>query len=91
MDCSSLWLFLTGATALNLYEAIVVPMPNKRTDGYASQYAIELDFIAIAESTYKIALLSQDEIDNCVRSSSFSVCINDFFVLNCSRHTPNIT
>ena len=70
--------FVTGATALNLYRAIPVPMPIKGTDGYASPYAIESDFIAIAESTHKIALLSQDEIGRCVGSSSFSVCINGF-------------
>ena len=40
-----------GATALNLYRAIPVLMHNERTDGYSSQYAIECDFIAIAEST----------------------------------------
>ena len=70
--------FVTGATALNLYRAIPVPMPNEGTDGYSSQYAIESDFIAIAESTHKIAFLSHDEIDRCVGSSSFSVCINGF-------------
>ena len=51
-------------------------MPNEGTDGYASQYAIEFDFIAIDESTHKIAPLSQDEIDRCVGSRSFSVCFN---------------
>ena len=69
---------VTGATALNLCRAIPIPMPNGGTNGYASQYAIESDFFAIAESTHKIALLSQDEIDRCVGSSSFSVCINGF-------------
>ena len=55
-------------------------MHNEGTDGFVSQYAIELaiDFIAIAESTHKIALLSQDENDWCVGSSSFSVCIIAF-------------
>ena len=53
-------------------------MPNEGTDGYSAQYAVELDLIAIAESTHKIALLSQDEINRCVGSSSFSVCINGF-------------
>ena len=67
-----------GATALNLYRAIPVLMHNEGTDGYSSQYAIESDIIAIAESTHKIALLSQDEINRCVGSSSFSVCINGF-------------
>ena len=67
-----------GATALNLYIAIPVPMHNEGTDGYSSQYAIESDFIAIAESTHKIALLPEDEINRCVESSSFSVCINGF-------------
>ena len=52
-------------------------MPNDGTDGHASQYAIESDFIAVS-STQKIALLSQDEINRCVGSSSFSVCINGF-------------
>ena len=70
--------FVTGATALNLYRAIPVPMPNEGTDGYASQYAMDSDFIAIAESTHKIDLLSQDEIDRCVGTISFSVCINGF-------------
>ena len=36
-------------------------MPNDGTDGHASQYANESDFIALS-STQKIALLSQDEI-----------------------------
>ena len=62
--------FVTGATDLNLYRAIPVPMPNEGTDGHASQFAFESDFIAIAESTHKMALLLQDEIDRCVGSSS---------------------
>ena len=52
--------FVTEATALNLYRAIPVPLPNEGTDGYSAQYAIESDLIATAESTHKIALLSQD-------------------------------
>ena len=70
--------FVTGATALNLYRAIPVPMPNEGTDRYASQYAIQSDFIAIAESAHKIAFLAHDEIVRCIGSSSFSVCIKGF-------------
>ena len=55
-------------------------MSNEGTDGFASQYAIELDFFAIAESTHKIALVSQDENDRCVGLSSFSDCIIGFSV-----------
>ena len=69
--------FVTTATVLNLYKAIPIPVPNDGTDGHASQYAIESDFIAVS-STQKIALLSQDEINRCVGSSSFSVCIDGF-------------
>ena len=69
--------FVTAATVLNLYKAVPIPMPNDGTDGHASQYIIESDFIAVS-STQKIALLSQDEINRCVGSSSFSVCINGF-------------
>ena len=46
--------------------------------GYHSQYYLESNYYAIAESTYRIALLSQPQIDNCVGFSSFSVCINGF-------------
>ena len=69
--------FVTAATVLNLYKAVPIPMPNDGTDGHASQYIIESDFIAVS-STQKIALLSQDEINRCVGSSTFSVCINGF-------------
>ena len=69
--------FASGSTALNLYRATPVPMPNGE-DGYASQYELESIYIAIAESTNRIALLSQPQTDNCVGSSSFSVCINGF-------------
>ena len=70
--------FASGSTALNLYRAITIPMPTNDTDGYASQYKTEADYIAIAESTRRIALLSQPEIDSCIGSSSFSVCTNGF-------------
>ena len=70
--------FASGPTALNLYRAITIPMPTNDTDGYASQYETEADYIAIAESTRRIALLSQPEIDSCIGSSSFSVCTNGF-------------
>ena len=70
--------FASGSTALNLYRATPVPMPNGGEDGYASQYELESNYIAIAESTNRIALLSQPQIDNCVGSSSFSVRINKF-------------
>ena len=53
-------------------------MPNEGEDGYASQYELESIYIAIAESTNRIALLSLSQIDNCVGSSSFSLCINGF-------------
>ena len=69
--------FFTAATVLNLYKAVPMPMPNDGTDGHASQYIIEPDFIAIS-STQKIALLSQDKINRCVVLSSFSVSINGF-------------
>ena len=69
--------FVTAATVLNLYKAIPIPMPNDGTDGRASQYANESDFIAVS-SPQKIASLSQDEINRCVGSRSFSVCINGF-------------
>ena len=70
--------FASGSTALNLFRANPVPMPNGGEDGYASQYELESNYIAIAESTNRIALLSQPQIENCVGSSSFSVCINGF-------------
>ena len=70
--------FASGSTALNLYRATAIPMPNGGSDGYAPQYDLESDYIAIAETNNRIALLSQPEIDNCVGSSSFSVCINSF-------------
>ena len=69
--------FVTAAAVLNLYQAVPMPMPNEGTDGHASQYIIESDFISVS-STQKIALLSQGEINRCVGSSSFSVCINGF-------------
>ena len=62
-----------GSTALNLYRTTPVPMPNGGEDGYASQYEMESNYIAIAESTNRIELLSQPQID-----SSFPVCINGF-------------
>ena len=77
--------FVTAATVLNLYKAVPIPMPNDGTDGDASQYIIESNFIA-ASSTQKIALLSQDEINGWVGSSSFSVCIN-FFSLETAQDT----
>ena len=70
--------FVTAATVLNLYKAVLIPMPNDGTDGHASQYIIESDFLSFAVSSQKIALLSQDEINRCVGSSCFSVCINRF-------------
>ena len=70
--------FASGSTALNLHRATPVPMPNGGEDGYASQYEMESNYIAIAESTNRIALLSQQQIDNCLGSSSFPVCINGF-------------
>ena len=70
--------FASGSTALKLYRATPVPMPNGDEDGYTSQYELASNYIAIAESTNRIALLSQPQIDNCVGSSSFSVCINGF-------------
>ena len=53
-------------------------MPTNDTNGYASQYETEAEYVAIAESTRRIALLSQPEIDACIGSSSFSVCTNGF-------------
>ena len=50
----------------------------KNSDGYASQYETEADYIAVAESIRRIALLSQHEVDLCIGSSSFSVCTNGF-------------
>ena len=70
--------FAPGSTALNLYRATAIPIPNGGSDGYASQYDLESEYIPIAETNNRTALLSQPEIDNCVGSSSFSVCINGF-------------
>ena len=70
--------FASGSTALNLYRATPLPIPNRGEDVYASQFELESNYIAIAESTNRIALLSQSQIDNCVGSSSFSECIDGF-------------
>ena len=69
--------FASGSTALNLYRAITIPMPTIDSDDYASQYETEADYIAVAESTRRITLLSQHEIDFCI-GSSISVCTNGF-------------
>ena len=69
--------FVTAATVLNLFKLASIPIPNDGTDSHASQKIIESNFIAVS-STQKIALLSQDEINQCVGSSSFSVCMNSF-------------
>ena len=50
--------FASESTALNLYRATRVPMPNEGEDGYASQYELESIYIAIAESTNRILLLT---------------------------------
>ena len=70
--------FASGSTALNFYCASTIPIPTKNSDGYASQYETEADYIAVAESIRRIALLSQHEVDLCIGSSSFSVCTNGF-------------
>ena len=49
--------FASELTALNLYRATPVPMPNGGADDYASQYELESNYISIAESTNRIALL----------------------------------
>ena len=69
--------FVTAATVLNFCKAVPTPMTNDVTNGHASQYVIESDFIAVS-CTQKIALLSKDVIKSCVRSSSFFVCANGF-------------
>ena len=46
-------------------------MPNGGEDGYAPQYELESNYIAIAESTNRIALLSQPQINNFVGSIFF--------------------
>ena len=67
--------FVTGPTVLNLHRVIPFPLPNEGTDGYALQYAIELGYFAIAESTSKTALLLHDEIDRCIGPGSFLFAI----------------
>ena len=69
--------FASASTALNLYREITIPMPTNDSDGYASQYETEADYIAVAESTRRFTLLSQHEIDFCI-GSSISVCTNGF-------------
>ena len=78
--------FSSESTALNLYRASPVTMPNGGQDGCASQYQFESNYIVIAEYTTRIALLLQTQIDNCLRSISFFVCINGF-----SLETAEIT
>ena len=40
--------FTSGSTLLNLYRAITMLIPTNDTDGYASQYKTETDYLAIA-------------------------------------------
>ena len=70
--------FASGPTELDLYRTITIPMPTYDTNGYASQYEREAKYVAVAESTRRIALLSQSEKDACIGSNSFSVCTNGF-------------
>ena len=83
--------FVTAATTvLKLYKAVAIPMPNNGRDGHASQYIVESDFIAVS-STHKIALLSQDEINRCVGSSSFSHVYKRFLSRKSSKYVSRIT
>ena len=70
--------FASELIALSLYRATPVRMPNGGEDDYASQYEWESNYISIAESTNRIALLSQPQNDNCVGSRNVSLCISGF-------------
>ena len=51
--------FASGSTALNLYRATAIPMPNGGSDGYASQYDLESDYIAIVATSLPITYNSK--------------------------------
>ena len=78
--------FASGSTALNLYRAITIVMPTNDTDRYDSQYKTAADYLAIAESTRRFALLTPPEIDSRIASSSFSVFTNGFFLKQQKTH-----
>ena len=63
--------FAFGSTALYLYLEISIPLPTNDSDGYASQYETEADFIAIADKRLRIAFLSLHEKENYYVLSSF--------------------
>ena len=50
--------FAFGSTAHNVYRSTMIPITRKDTDGCASEYESEGDYIAIAGSTRRIALPS---------------------------------
>ena len=63
----------TRTTALNVYKAHAIPMPQDDSD-VAILWKIEAEYLAISEDKTETALLSQEQMNKCIGSSNYQIC-----------------
>ena len=67
----------TKASKLNIYRAIPIPMPEGRT-GRAQVWKLNGNYLAITHTGERHAVLTKQQLDDCVGSTTISICNNGF-------------
>ena len=68
----------SDATAFRVYRATPIPMLKRDSDSSAIIYKTEAQFIAVSENRKYTAPVTREELNRCVRSRNYAVCLNHF-------------
>ena len=60
-------------TAFQIYKAVTVPMPQPDPKD-ASQWSIEGQYLAVSEDSMESTILTKEQFDNCLGSSTYRIC-----------------
>ncbi len=68
----------SDATAFRVYKATPIPMPKREGESNALVYRTEAQYIAVSDNIRYTAPMTGEELNRCVGSKSYAVCLNHF-------------
>ncbi len=68
----------SDATAFKVYKAAPIPMPRREGESNAFLYKTEAQYIAVSDNKRHTAPMTGEEVNKCVGSKNYAVCLNHF-------------
>ena len=77
----------SGATSFKVSKATAIPMPKADESPSALIYKLETPYVAVSEdASSHNAPITKDDLDMCVGSRSYAICLNHFAISSTQHH-----